>query len=308
MVATSTALFPDLRKVAFARHETFHPRFGWLKKGFDAAQQGAQQGEAVGIFTADDAVVRLGVGKNMVRSIRYWCNAFQVLEDDQPTELGEKLLGDEGWDTFLENPASLWLLHWQLLQNPEEATAWAIAFFGFHAVEFSPDDLLASLEQYSEASPGKKTAVSSLKKDMNCILRMYSEPELQRGAIEDSINSPFSGLGLISRSRKQYKFCIGEKENLPPEIIVYACLKFAETSSAKTISVSRLTYDPHSPGLTFKLPERVICDAIADVESRDPRVAVRESEGLLQFSFTEDPNSLADDILEQYYTEPVAAL
>ena len=23
----------------FARHETFHPRFGWIKKGFDAAKQ-----------------------------------------------------------------------------------------------------------------------------------------------------------------------------------------------------------------------------------------------------------------------------
>jgi len=23
--------------IVFARHETFHPRFGWLKKGFDRA-------------------------------------------------------------------------------------------------------------------------------------------------------------------------------------------------------------------------------------------------------------------------------
>ena len=25
--------------LVFARHETFHPQFGWLKKGFDAATQ-----------------------------------------------------------------------------------------------------------------------------------------------------------------------------------------------------------------------------------------------------------------------------
>ena len=48
----------------FARHETFHPRFGWLKKGFDAAQKNP------GIFLQEDAPVRLGVGKNMVNSIR----------------------------------------------------------------------------------------------------------------------------------------------------------------------------------------------------------------------------------------------
>lgn len=92
----------------FARHETFHPRFGWLKKGYDLALADP------GIFLRDDAPVLLGVGKNMVRSIRYWCSAFKVLTEEdgqiQPTRLGQQLLDDDGWDPFLENPASLWLL------------------------------------------------------------------------------------------------------------------------------------------------------------------------------------------------------
>jgi hypothetical protein len=49
----------------FARHETFHPRFGWLKKGFDLVKKDPN------IFQKDDAPVQLGVGKNMVRSIRF---------------------------------------------------------------------------------------------------------------------------------------------------------------------------------------------------------------------------------------------
>ena len=89
----------------FARHETFHPRFGWLKKGFDKASQDS------GIFLREDAPVLLGVGKNMVRAIRYWCSAFKVLENDSPTDFGTKLLGAGGWDEYLEDPASLWLLH-----------------------------------------------------------------------------------------------------------------------------------------------------------------------------------------------------
>ncbi len=28
---------PSVKVGIFARHETFHPRFGWLKKGFDRA-------------------------------------------------------------------------------------------------------------------------------------------------------------------------------------------------------------------------------------------------------------------------------
>ena len=50
----------------FARHETFHPRFGWLKKGFDKAVENSA------IFSEESASTALGVGKNMVKAIRYW--------------------------------------------------------------------------------------------------------------------------------------------------------------------------------------------------------------------------------------------
>lgn len=126
--------FPAVN-LTFARHETFHPRFGWLKKGYDAAKKDRE------VFLRDDATVILGVGKNMVRSIRYWCRAYKILQDDVPTSFGEKLLGDEGWDPFLEDPASLWLLHWQLLRPTCEATAWYVTFNVFRAVEFESEDL-----------------------------------------------------------------------------------------------------------------------------------------------------------------------
>lgn len=101
----------------FARHETFHPRFGWLKKGFDRASHDPE------VFLRDDATVRLGIGKNMVRSLRYWEFAFKLLKGDQPTDFGKQLLGNSGWDLYIEDPASLWLLHWKLLEPPCFATA-----------------------------------------------------------------------------------------------------------------------------------------------------------------------------------------
>src|SRR5262249_24097803 len=110
---------------SFARHETFHPRFGWIKKGFAAV---AEDGD---IFLRDDAHIRLGVGKNMAASIRYWCSAFKVTESlltnegrsrsSRPSQFGELLLSGNGWDEFLEDAASLWLLHWNLLKSPCEA-------------------------------------------------------------------------------------------------------------------------------------------------------------------------------------------
>ncbi|WP_238845595.1 DUF4007 family protein [Nostoc edaphicum] len=125
MIQTSLNLkyFENAVNPIFANHETFHPRFGWLKKGFDTAKKNPD------IFSQDDAPVRLGVGKNMVRAIRYWCSAFKIIDKNNlPTVFGEKLLGDNGWDTYLEDPASLWLLHWNLLKPRCDAAAWYYIF------------------------------------------------------------------------------------------------------------------------------------------------------------------------------------
>jgi len=126
------------------------------------------------IFLQDDAPVRLGVGKNMVRSLRYWCHAFKLLEADQPTLFGRQLLGAEGWDPYLEDPASLWLLHWKLLEPPCSATTWSFVFNQFRPVEFSTDELLKQLGEYRDRV-APRMAESSLRKDINCLLRMYTQ-------------------------------------------------------------------------------------------------------------------------------------
>jgi hypothetical protein len=152
----------------FARHETFHPRFGWLKKGFDAVCGDPN------IFLTEDAHIHLGVGKNMAKSIRYWCKAFKLTDDGGVTGFGTHLLGENGFDPYLEDPASLWLLHWQLLKPPYSATAWYFVFFIFRKNEFKADEsLLSDLKTYSEQAFDSRIAESSLQKDVACLVRMY---------------------------------------------------------------------------------------------------------------------------------------
>lgn len=56
-------------RYSFSGHESFYCKSLWLKKGYDFLTEGRS-------FLDEDAVVRLGVGKNMVTSIRYWLKAF----------------------------------------------------------------------------------------------------------------------------------------------------------------------------------------------------------------------------------------
>ena len=60
-------------KLSFTGHETFACRSYWLKKGVDFVQNKGLFGES--------AVVELGVGRNMVSSIRFWLRSFGMTDE-----------------------------------------------------------------------------------------------------------------------------------------------------------------------------------------------------------------------------------
>lgn len=299
---TQATLFPLTPPNIFARHETFHPRFGWLKKGFDQAVKNPQ------VFLAEDATVQLGVGKNMVRSIRYWCRVFKLLDKhDQPTPFGQQLLTDSGWDTYIEDPATLWLLHWKLLEVPCQATAWQLIFDQLRASEFTQEELFHHLNECTQGSSGR-IADSSLKKDVGCLLRMYvAQTQKKKSTVaEDNLDCPFSELGLMHTAgvSHRYTFRIGHKPTLPAEIIVYSCLRHAcKLNESTNVSFASLLYDSGSPGLAFKLREQDISQAIEQVARRHKALSISDAAGKLQFFFESQPEQLATDILNAYYTD-----
>lgn len=292
----------------FARHETFHPRFGWLKKGFEKALENNT------VFSEESAPSILGVGKNMAKAIRYWSLAYKILQEDPkknsraiiPTDFGKQLLGCEGWDPYLEDTASLWLLHWNLLKAPCQATAWYYAFNIFNQPVFTSEDMLSGLIEFKDREfPLSNINVSSLSKDTTCLLRMFVEQRSREGLIEDSIDSPFVELGLIKHygDPKQYAMNIGPKAGLTPEIIVAACLEFAASHAegAKTITISRLLYDEGSPGLCFKIRENVLCEAIEIISTQFDDIFLSETAGLIQMSYDKNPQELSERLLKHYY-------
>lgn len=300
---------------AFARHETFAPRFGWFRKGYHfAAKDGA-------IFLRDDAHLQLGVGKNMARSIRYWCHAAGLLEEtpvagqrateSRPSEFGRLLLGPAGWDAYLEDPASLWMLHWKLVRLPALATAWHYAFTLFPELEFTVDGLSAALANHtSERYPTARTAPSSFHKDSLCIARMYGESTGNDTVSEETIQSPFADLGLLrpaadvdGKRQRRYRFEIGPKPGLAPEVVTAACLEYAATVApgAQTITVSRLISDPGSPGMAFKLGETALSAYLEEAATLNAGVTLADAAGLVQLAFDDRPAQIATALIQHYF-------
>ena len=177
---------------SFSGHESFPFRYPWLKKGFDAVQEDGN------VFLRTDAITTLGVGKNMVRSIRHWCLAAGILEENRKgqgplraTDLGTLVLADDGLDPYLEDPATLWLLHWQIASNRSRATTWFWAFSHFNEPEFTRETLTSELVRWTQTLSCKEVAGSSLKRDVEVFLRTYVPSRQTRGAItEDSLDCP----------------------------------------------------------------------------------------------------------------------
>ena len=297
----------------FAGHQTFHPRFGWVKKAFDGAEIDPE------IFSREDATVQLGVGKNMVDSIRFWGLALKVIKRAAapgvkreslavPTNFGTALFDSEtGLDPYVENPSTLWLLHWQALSVESSLPVWRIFFNEFPAVEFTVADFLRFVDEQISGTTWKRPVSSSIEKDVDCLIRMYSRKAARgRQTVDDLMDSPFRQLGLVIPSPSgpdAYRFALGDKPYLSDEIIIYAALDYlARTdSNSRTITTTRLTSDSGSPGRLFKIGEERINLALVNCVEVVEGLEMASPAGATQLVVDADINVIAVRTLQRLY-------
>jgi len=259
----------------FSGHETFPLRYGWLKKAFDAVNTSGDTSCNKAIFLDDAAIARFGLGKNMVASMRHWAIAAGILHDDKrqnviaPTVLGQKLFGTGDLDPYLEHPTSLWLLHWQIAGHTDKTT-WYWSFNNYPEISFERERLVKGLEKVSRDCAWKRTATTTVKRDVECFVRTYvARHTSARGSHEDTLESPLAELGLIKATGKKdgFRFVRGPKSTLGRGVFLYALIDFWNTySDARTLSFETIAHEPGSPGRVFLLDENDIVHRLLDLE------------------------------------------
>ncbi len=122
----------------------------------------------------------LGLGASMVKSMRYWLQATGLTEEpnfgkrvQSFTPIGSIIYQN---DPYFEETGSLWLVHYGLATNADDATAWYLFFNEFQMQEFSEDDFYKFLRKYitmqeNETMPSAR-AVSE---DFKCIINTYCD-------------------------------------------------------------------------------------------------------------------------------------
>lgn len=281
----------------FSGHETFHCRHFWLKKGYDFIIGNNS-------FSSPNAVVTLGVGKNMVSSIRHWLKVFGLTnEDEQLSEIAHIIFDTTtGLDPFLEYDGTLWLLHYKLLKT-EIASIYPLIFKDFRKSKIDSQFTTAQLLKYLDKVSGG-TSAKTLQNDINVFLKTYYKSKVTSiKNLEDELSSIFIDLNIIDTiddgsSERVYQLKVTEREEIPTSIFLYAILDTFENE----VSISFDAIQEHvadlfacnAEGLELKIG--AICEAY-------PFATYKEDAGRKELQIKGKQNKV--QILNNYYNAPV---
>jgi len=252
-------------------HESFPCRYTWLPKVVRGLRRNPR------LFADEDqAMVELGLGKNMVHSARFWAQSCGITHSNRVgytlTQFGNNLLSDNGFDPFLEDIRTLWLIHWQISTVKENPLlAWDFLLNMYHEPELVPSHILKSLEK--EAT--KKNDVFSqvtLDQHLKTFIHTYFPTQGRKVDVqEDNLDCPLVELELIqkvgereiehdggkSKHETIYLFRRDEKPDITPALFAYCLNDFWQKRhhTEDTIPLSEVAHGYGSPGRVFKLSE-----------------------------------------------------
>jgi len=298
-----------MSSLRFTGHETFVVRTFWPKKGYDFIKNGRS-------FSDENAVVDLGVGKNMVASINYWMKALGLYDDQNKklTEFANQIFSDNGFDPFLEDIGTIWLLHYYLVKtNYTSIYSLILNELRKERAIFNKTQLKAFIKRKYAEFDDNSINFNTIDKDISVFMRLYEKLDYQNISkdFEEEINSLMIELELISttvedefkegtnrREKVEWVHLHGENRNsLPTAILLFAILdNFPESSN---IAVKRLEIEPNGPGLVFLLSKDGLYKKLKEIEKEFPGIIVSETAGNLVLVL---PDGLDKwEILRNYY-------
>ena len=188
----------------FSGHDTFHCKEQWLLKGLQLIEN---EGNKTGSFKDLSAIPKLGVGKNMVRSILHWQKSFGVINNNNEiSEIGNLIFLGNKLDPYLENEGTLWLLQYYLCKT-NYASIYKLIFSDFFSdkatLEFSESQILKFLEREILKNNLRAVTENTLKSDFKVFIKTYVLPSKNEKTAENDFNSPLISLSIISDTKRK---------------------------------------------------------------------------------------------------------
>lgn len=256
----------------FSGHETFPIRQLWLLKAYTYALKHASDDKGA-VFSGDEAMVELGVGKNMVSSMRFWGDAVGILNNKHgstvPSSLGHLIFGE--LDPNCEHPSTPWLVHWQLSNRPNRSTVFWYLFNQVNTQTLTREDFQSGLTLLANKA-GKKISAQTIKRDVEVCLRSYV-PFLagrNKAVTEEFIEPLLAGLGIVKVfSKDVFGIPRSARPTLSNGLFAFALMDYWLTRPGNTATLDffQISHAIGSPGKVFRIDENSLAERLEELET-----------------------------------------
>lgn len=248
--------------MGYSQHQSFYLRDRWLSKAIKSIDSNSS------FFFEKDAFEKMGLGKNMVQSLKYWIIATQLFEEvkdnnqkyHQITSLGNFIKEKDRAVKYFNTAG---LLHHSLATNREISTTWYWFFNIYTETVFTREEILSELTNWVQKREKRVISENSLKRDIDCLIKLYTSG----GSVadpEEVILSPLYKLNLLEERngviyKKEAKM---DGSNLL--LIGYTLLKYMQGRNLSAISIDDLVHKEELIGKLFNMKRSAIVNLISE--------------------------------------------
>ena len=292
-----------MSNLKFSGHDTFHCRQQWLLKGIELIDNK----DLKGFHNLEDAILELGVGKNMVQAIQYWIRAFGLVDEDKKlTDIAKLVFSTEGgFDRYLEDEGTLWLLQY-LICNVDIASIYKLIFSDYTneriSNEFDERQIINFIKVKIAESSTRETSENTLSSDFKVFIQSYFSGTRTLKSLEDDYNSPLIELNLISSISREneiitYKLNKENRINFPLEIFGYCLFDLYENNSAIQFKDIRKTL-----GAYFVISNEGLEIIIEKLCSKYSQFIFNDDAGIRQIQIKANNEGFKFELLQNYYS------
>ncbi|MHA6260033.1 DUF4007 family protein [Sporosarcina sp. CAU 1771] len=249
--------------MGYNQHQSFFLRDRWLGKGLREIKKDPH------FFFSNEAFEKIGLGKNMVQSLRHWLVAVEVVEPvgagknrvHEYKPLGEWILKNDPAIKHFETAA---LLHYSIVSKIEPSTTWFWYFNLFTETMASREDLFSELSPWIQDRETRVISENSIKRDIDCLIRMYTAVGDDKDP-EEVTSSPLSKLGIL----REQNGVVHKIEPIIPKgsllFVKYILLKYSEDNQQYEISLEDIIHREGLLGKAFNLSRGTIVSLLMEL-------------------------------------------
>jgi hypothetical protein len=254
--------------MAYGQHQSFYLRDRWLNKAIKNLSNDER------FFYDNEAFEKIGLGKNMVQSLRFWVVATGVVEEQFNKDRKKvHLITDLGsiiykFDRFIQFKDTASILHYNLSKSKEPASTWFWYFNIMNESVITKDDLLSSLIGWVNTHEEKKFSERSLKRDVDCLVKLYTAGQ-HNDDPEEVIQSPLNKINLLSENKGTITKKSPSIDNIGESALMYTLLEYAEEQKIDSVSVEEISSKQGLWGKVFNMNRTAIVNSLETLSNHN---------------------------------------